>query len=312
MELKSLDPLARRQHGVVTLRQSGLSKSAWYRAIASGTLIPLHPGVVRLVGTPDTPEQRIAAATAAAGDRSLASHRSAAHLHGIPGFDSAPVDIIVPHDEHNPSRARTAPRLAGVDVHRPRDLVRLAPHRIDGIRCTNVLRTLLDLGAVDRPAVSGAVGHAITNDLATLDALETVVVEHARPGRSGITALRDAIDDWAIDQMPADSVLEPAMARLIGRFELPPVVFHPVIAGREVDFRIIGTPIILECDGWAYHGLQRDNFESDRERDAGFTALGWIVLRFTYRAITSRPATVAERIRATVDRWGGLPSPDAA
>jgi very-short-patch-repair endonuclease len=66
---------------------------------------------------------------------------------------------------------------------------------------------------------------------------------------------------------------------------------------------VLGTPVILECDGWAYHGLERTNFERDRRRDADLIAAGWIVLRFTYRAITTRRRTTADRIAATVAQW---------
>ncbi len=93
------------------------------------------------------------------------------------------------------------------------------------------------------------------------------------------------------------------MLRLIRRYRLPPVEFHPTICGHEVDFRVLGTPVILECDGWTYHGLQRSTFERDRRRDADLIAAGWIVLRFTYRAITSRPRDTADRIAAAVARW---------
>jgi len=81
------------------------------------------------------------------------------------------------------------------------------------------------------------------------------------------------------------------------------VEFHPTICGDEVDFRVTGTPVFLECDGWAFHGLQRSNFERDRQRDADLLAAGWIVLRFTYRAVTSRPRETADRILATIERW---------
>ncbi len=166
-----------------------------------------------------------------------------------------------------------------------------------------MLRTLLDLGAVDRPAVSDAVGHAITNRLATLDALNTAVIQHSERGRTGIVALREAVAEWSIDGKPTDSMLERTMQRLILRYRLPTVAFHPLICGYEVDFRVVDTPVILECDGWAYHGLQRSNFERDRQRDAELLAAGWIVLRFTYRAITTRPKDTADRILATLARW---------
>jgi very-short-patch-repair endonuclease len=305
MRLSDFDDWARAHHGVVTLEQSGMSRSAWYRAIDAGTLIQIHPLVARLPGTPDTPEQRIIAGVAAAGDGALASHRSAARLWGVPRPDDDPVDVI-------DARSGTQASLQGVIVHRPSDRKRLTPQRRFQIPCTNVLRTLADLGAVDRPAVRDAVGHVVALRLADLPALENAARSHSRQGRPGIPALRDAIDEWAIDDKPADSVLEMAMARLIRRHRLMPVVFHPVIEGYEVDFRVIDTPVILECDGWAHHGLDRRGFERDRNRDADLVAAGWIVVRFTYRAITCSPAAVARRIRAATDRWVSAPSPDAA
>jgi len=101
------------------------------------------------------------------------------------------------------------------------------------------------------------------------------------------------------------------MQRLIDRYRLPVVEFHPVIEGYEVDFRVVGTPVVIECDGWAFHGRQRTQFERDRERDSRLIGAGWIVLRFTYRAITTRPRETAARIRAAIDRWTP-PAPDAA
>lgn len=188
-------------------------------------------------------------------------------------------------------------------IHRPEDLERLTPQRRGNIACTSILRTLLDLGAVDGPAVVDAVGHALTHHRLALATLESVVIQHSEHGRAGIVALRDAVDAWAIDRKPADSLLESTMHQLITRYRLPPVEFHPIIGGYEVDFRVMGTRVLLECDGWAYHGLQWATFERDRERDAALIADGWIVIRFTYRAITSRPNETARRIAAAVARW---------
>ena len=297
MQWSTLDSVAEANHGVVSRETSGLSRSSWYRAIASGHIEQLFPGVARLPGTARTREQRIAAAVLATGPSSLASHRSAAHLWGIPRPADDPVDVIV---------AGARRRFVGFDdvvIHRPRDLQRLTPQRRANIACTNVLRAVLDLGAVDPTAVPDAVGHVIANRLATLQAFESVVIQHSEHGRTGIVALREAVAAWSIDRKPTDSLLEQAMRRLIDRFRLPPVEFHAVICGYEVDFRVLGTPVILECDGWTYHGLERTNFERDRRRDAELLAAGWIVLRFTYRAITTRPAETAERIAATIAQW---------
>jgi very-short-patch-repair endonuclease len=203
-------------------------------------------------------------------------------------------------------------RLATVNIHRPTDDAELVPQRRSNIPCTNILRTLCDLGAVDAGAVSAAVGHALSARLANLAALESSLALHARPGRAGVRALRAAIDEWSIDGKPSDSMLESAMARLIDRYRLPAVEFHPVIIGWEVDFRITGTAVLLECDGWTSHGLDRDQFERDRRRDDDLRAAGWIVMRLSYRAIVSRPSDTARRIRRIVERWSSLPPPPAA
>ncbi len=296
MRLSDLDDWATAHHGVISMGASGLSRSSWYRAIRSGQLEQLHSGVARLHGTPDTAEQRIMAAILAVGRPALASHRSAAHLWGVERPRGEPVDVIV-------VGRRRLPTLTGVVIHRPKDVERLTPQRRSNIACTNILRTLLDLGAVDRGAVPDAVGHAIAHHHVTLPTLESVVVQHSEHGRAGIVALRNAVDGWAIDRKPTDSLLEGIMQRLITRYRLPTVEFHPIVCGYEVDFRVIGTPVILECDGWAYHGVKRTAFERDRERDADLLAAGWIVVRFTYRAITARPTATADRIAAAVARW---------
>jgi very-short-patch-repair endonuclease len=300
-----LDRWARDNHGLITLDRSGLSRDSWYRAIRSGHLIQLHPLVARLPGTPDTREQQIHAAVLAAGPQALASHRSAAHLWGIERPSDDPVDIILP----GTTRHRD---LDGVFVHRPADQLRLNPQRRGGIPCTNVLRTLCDLGAADRRGVDSAVGFALTARLATIDAIERALLEHAKQGRSGVTALRAAIDRWAIDHRPADSVLELAFTHLVDRHQLPPVSFHERIEGWEVDFRFIGTAVLVECDGWATHGRQWDQFEIDRRKDDDLRGAGWIPVRLTYRSIVTNPSSTADRLRRTLERWRHVLPPDAS
>ncbi len=282
---------------------TGLDGQAWRRAVRSGALIRLHPGVARLAGTADTVEQRITAAWLAVGPGALASHRSAMYLWGGPRPDDDPVDLIV-------LDRRGTRHRPGICIHRPTDLADLIPpQRRSNIRCTNIVRTLCDLGAVDPGGVEAAVGHALAARLVTLGALEAALVAHARPGRTGVAALRSAIDAWSIDARPADSLLEQAMRRLVDRYRLPTVEFHKRIEGWEVDFWVVGTPIVLECDGWATHGLSQDQFERDHRRDAELTASGWIVVRFTYRAITLAPGPTAERIREVVERWRNASDP---
>jgi hypothetical protein len=119
----------------------------------------------------------------------------------------------------------------------------------------------------------GAVGHVLSAKLSTVRALDDGIARHSGPGRTGIVAFRNALQGWLLDGRPADSVLELAMRDLVARFHLPAVEFHPVVSDYEVDFRIIGSPILIECDGWATHGLDHATFERDRARDAAHRGL---------------------------------------
>ncbi len=300
MDLALLRTVADEHHGVLPLdrllRTKVLSRAAWYRALDAGVLVQVHPGIAHLVGTATTREHTIAAAVLGAGTGAMASHRSAAHLWGVPRPLDDPIDVILS------TRAREA-TLRGVVVHRPRDRKDLSPVQRSGIKTSNVLRMLCDLGAVDPGSVPSAVEHVVTNGLASPAALRTAVDVHSRRGRHGVPAFRAALDDWVLDGKPVDSVLEPTMRRLVADHGLPRVQFHAVLCGYEVDFLIVDSPIVLECDGWDSHGRQREQFERDRVRDATLSAAGYVTLRFTYRQVTRRPRQVADRIRAVVRRW---------
>jgi very-short-patch-repair endonuclease len=299
MDLSKLTADAADHHGLVTKEvatKQGISRATWFRAVADGRLILVHRGVARLAAFPTTPEQAIAAAVLATAPNSLASHRSAARLWGIPRPADDPIEVIV-------AQRNRSPDIDGVIVHRPRDLGDLAPVKRSGIRTTNVLRLLCDLGAVDPPAVSAAVGHVVSSRLASPVALRRAIDRHSRRGRHGVPAFREALEEWVIDGQPADSILEVAMRRLFERHCLPPFEFHARIAGLEVDFRIVGTPIVLECDGWEFHAKTRAQQARDAERDATLAEAGFVVIRFTYHQIVRRPAEQARRITGVLRRW---------
>jgi hypothetical protein len=299
-------------HGLVARRALGISSDRWRSAVRAGLIQPLHSGLARMPGSARTREQAILTAVLAAGDGALASHRSAAYLWGCERPEDDPVDVIVAGRRRHPRLpdcVAVGERHVPVLVHRPSDGGRLTPQRRAGIACTNILRTLLDLGAVDSESVEAAVIESVAQRRTGLGALATAVTEHGRQGRAGIRALRDAIVEVSLDQKPVDSELEPTMAPLAGRYMLPVMEFHPIIAGWEVDFWVVDTPLILECDGWSSHGLDREQFETDRRKDDDLRAAGWVVMRFSYRSIVRDAADTARRFRRAVDRWEHLPVP---
>ena len=306
MKLQLLEPFIARHHGLVTLdsvREAGLSKTTWNRALNDGRLDLIHPGVARVVGSARTKEQSIAAAALAAGPWAMASHRSAIHLWGIPRPVGDPPELILPQ------RSRQA-TLDGVIVHRPRDLRDLGAVMRSGIPTTKLLRALCDLGAVDPEGVHPAVGHVVTNRLASPNSILAAIRMHGRRGRPGVPALREALEDWMVDGKFLDSELERRMKRLVKRHKLPSIEFHPTICGYEVDFRVVGTAILLECDGWEFHDKHRHRFEGDRRRRNELTAAGWIVVNFTWSMLTRQPQWVATIIGQAVQQWSTWPVPD--
>ena len=167
----------------------------------------------------------------------------------------------------------------------------------------NPLRMLVDLGAVDADAVPDALAHVLAARIASPAAVRGVLARHGKQGRHGITALRSALEDWLGDDLPPDSVLEAKMSALLRRHRLPAARFHPIVAGYEVDFLVDGTNVILECDGWGTHGLDRNQFEFDRIRNAELAAAGYVLVHFTWRQLERSPDSVAERLIAVLQRW---------
>jgi very-short-patch-repair endonuclease len=295
VDLSLVEPWARRHHGLITraaAAEAGVSQASWYRALAAVRLEMVQPGVARLWGSPRTREQRIAAAVLSVGGGALASHRSAAYLWGVERPRDDPVDLVIPRDE-------PVPDLAGVVVQR---LARhdVVPSSRQGIAVTDPLCMLCDLAAVDAGGVAAAVEHVVVAGLVRPTALRARVERPSRVEAVGTTTLRRVALAWSPGDKPAGDVLEPVMAKFLADHGLPPAEFRPIIEGRQVDFWIVGTSVIVECDGWEFHVTSKVEFARDRERDAVLTAAGYVVVRVTWEHITRRAGATARRIGAAI------------
>jgi very-short-patch-repair endonuclease len=102
----------------------------------------------------------------------------------------------------------------------------------------------------------------------------------------------------------AESITESfTRIRLIGLgFDPRPQV--PIAGVGRVDL-MIGTALVIEIDGLAYHSDPRA-FESDRRRDARLSVRGYRVLRFSYKQVMERWSEVKAAILAAVARGDHL------
>jgi very-short-patch-repair endonuclease len=201
-----------------------------------------------------------------------------------------------------PGRAPSG-RRSGVVVHRTGDPRDLRPIRWNGIRVTSPLRVLCDLGAADPVAVTPTLRHFFVTGRVLPDAARSVLDRHSRQGRRGLGALRAALDDYPLGNKPPDSVLEETFARLARRYKLPAMTFHAVVEGWEVDFHVNDTPVVIETDGWSTHGLDREQFERDRRKDAELRAVGYVVCRYSWTQVTRQSRWVADNLRDVLRRW---------
>ncbi len=292
----SATSLAAEQLGLVTHEQAlaaGLSSSGIHRRVTSGQWERVQPGVYGIAGTPPSSNRSLLAACLSAGGLATISHRSAAAHWGLRLPDPSPLEISLDRER--------ATAITGVEVHRSRDLS--ADHIVaDGpLPVTTPARTLVDLGqVVPWYLVRSLLEHLLTSRLVTVDQARAALLLHSRRGRRGCGALRHVLDQRALLDRPADSVLEAAFADLCVAQDLPRPHYQFVIftlgVARRIDFAYPELRLGIEVDGFETHATAV-GFVSDRIRANELTLLGWTVLHFTWAQVIHQPARVAAIIR---------------
>jgi hypothetical protein len=286
------------QHGVAGRRQladSEVSRGVVRRALTAGRWVELQPRAYVVAGAPETYEQRLLAAVLASTD-AAATHRAAARLHQMPGFDTAPVEITAHY------RDRRRQPLTGVIRHYSTLLPPRHRKTLHAIPTTTVARTLFDLCAVVHPGrAARAVDNCLARKWVTLPALWRVLDELAVQGRNGTCALREILTELGDGYVAPASELERLFMDLLRRSGLP-------APAREVDLRDADKwngrvefvyreqRLLIEIDSRLHHTALLD-VEHDDERDNAFVSQGFRVLRFKYKKLKHKPPGVERIIR---------------
>jgi very-short-patch-repair endonuclease len=235
------------------------------------------------------------AAVLACGQRAALSHRSAACHRGLRPDNRATVDVSVPR--------RSGRSRGKIEVHATSTL---APQDVtvwEGIPCTSVARTLVDLGdVVPARAVERAVEQAEVLRVFDAAAVEEVL---ARVGpRRGAGVLRRVLGGLEELGVVAND-FEGAFLAICRTAALPqPAVNAWLIVDDQAikaDFLWRKERVIVETDGRAAHGT-RQAFESDRLRDQRAIVAGYTVVRFTWRQVDREPKRVARTVAALLGR----------
>lgn len=231
------------------------------------------------------------AAVLAAGQDALLSHRSAAALWGIARQGKA-IEVTARH-----RRRRVGLRIYGSQWGASGRTVR------EGIPVTSLERTLLDLASVlDEAALRRAFEEADRLYLLDLRALQRLCGTCGN-GRRGSATLR-RIAGAALAPAAGRSELESRFEELCRAHSLPSAATNVSVLGHEVDALWPAQKLVVELDGFAFHG-HRAAFERDRARDAALQAAGYRVLRLTHRRLRDEPGRVAEELRRLLAARGG-------
>jgi len=263
-------------HGVFRgrhARMAGLSKGQIAWRIAGGRWETLHADVYRVGGAPSTWHGDLLAACWAGGDRAVASHRSAAELHALPGRRRDFVEITCP-------RWRRA-QHAGVTVHETKAMDPVDLTIVKGIAVTSVARTIFDLGAVSRAGVvEMALENGLRREMTTLDEMAATVKRLSRSGRAGGPVLRDLLDARDSARRPTESEMETRLLQAMRAYGLPePTTQHEIRRGAafiaRVDVAYPHAKIAIEYDSDEFHS-GRSATGRDRNRRHRLISAGWL------------------------------------
>lgn len=291
----------REQHGLIVRSQAlaaGMTRHRIQRRVRSGEWRSVRSGIYQQSATPVTARSRLLAACIAVSG--LASHRSAAALHGLDGFELTKIDVVV-----SPERARA---VTGMRLHRSAHMHLARPITLDNIPCTGLARTLLDLAALlDRRLLERAVDAALRDQRLRYVDLYNVIARHAANGRNGLVPLRAVLDERCADDPVPLSDWSRWVGELLTDSGLPaPTLEHRVhdADGRfvaQVDLAYPIQRLAVELDSIRWHH-NRESFESDRNRRNRLIAAGWDVMAFTWREYTERPDSLCAVVAQTLGR----------
>jgi hypothetical protein len=278
---RTIAELASAQHGVFGLAQlhelEATEREIRFR-LDCGRWTRVYECAYAVAGVPLTWQGLLLAACFARSERGVASHRSAAALHDLPGGARDLVEIACP-------RWRRA-RHDGLVVHESEALDADLCTTVDNIPVTCVELTLLMLGAVYSPlTVEMALDVALRRDLVTYESMRAVLKRVGRRGRNGAGVLRTILDERVPELAVPESPMETKLLRLLRDLGLPAPVpqFHVWVGGRfygRLDAAYPDEKVGLEYQSYERHAgkLAVDNDNARRRR---FKAIDWDIVEVT-------------------------------
>ncbi|MGH8979241.1 MAG: type IV toxin-antitoxin system AbiEi family antitoxin domain-containing protein [Acidimicrobiia bacterium] len=298
--LGQLSALAARQLGLFSRQDAatvGLTGHQLRRLVRIGLVERVAPRIFRFSASARTWNQLVLAACLDGGPMCVASHRTAAALHGFDGFGPGIVEVLVPMSVRH--------RRRSVIVHHTRDLPPADICRVGPIPATTPERTLLMLGAVVTADMVEEAFDGLERDAKVRrNHVDDRYAALRAPGRNGIGAMTDIRSRRVARERVPWSVLERRMRRQLEQagHAIPESRYWVrTSSGRawELDFAYVAERLGIEVDGHGAHATRRQRAR-DNVRANDLANEGWSIRRFTYEQVRDEPLLVVKTVRAAL------------
>ncbi len=291
--------LMNKQWGLITRQQAldlGVSRRQIERKVSNGEWIRADRGLYRHAATQQTWHSTVLGPVLKTGG--IASHRCAAALHRLSDFSTPPPEISVPYGKWHRDRH--------VIVHQSTQWDRRDQLTIEGIPCTGIERTLLDLGAcVPIRRLELASESALRQKLIEWDDLRSCLIRHSRQGRDGCGRLRVLLSERHGDEPLGLSDWSYLVRNLIVDAGLPaPTLEFRIVDdnGRlilQTDLAWPEQKVALELDSIRWH-LNRKSFHTDRVKRNRARLQGWVIHEITWEMFSDNPFALVQLIKQTL------------
>lgn len=286
MGWSELSERARAQYGQVHVsdaREADVTSQSLRRAARRLGCDRPHRGVVSLPGAATSPESRIAAALLTIEKPVLASHWTAAWLHGLVATLPTTVHVLVPHGR----RARVREH---VQVHRTRTWQPHHEHEIRDLAVTSGGRTLGDLaGELATARLRAWCIDLVHRGDTTWDELRTIPGDLGR--LPGVGKLERVVAQTAAED--PESILDFELRRKLRSAGLHPDrgALKVEFAGKtqRIDIAWQRFKVGIEADSLTFHG-DRASLQRDIRRHNANRPSDWIVLRAGWAEVEEEAA----------------------
>jgi very-short-patch-repair endonuclease len=305
-----LERLCLRQHGVFIRQQAldaGVSRHWLDVMLRNGRLRRMHRCVYLLTSFEATAFTAAMAAVLAARGRRLEPHAGHAPVAGGPAVSHRMAAVLW---QYLPADAALTVDVSGERLRRVPDVtlhrVQLQGDEVVLLRAvpvTSPARTLVDLaGVASRRELEQALAAAERAHGPLRAAVRALLDRRPRHRGSGrLRRLLAALEATGTPPLFLRSRAEEAALAMFRRARFPDPETNVRIAGHEVDFAWRALRLVVEVDGFEFHG-SAGAFHRDHERDRDLAAAGCQVLRFTWPQLTRDADATLAALAATIAR----------